>query len=71
MIFRSATNLLHCSIVWGDQRVEAFPFHKALKCLTHSEGETMTYFVRGLGALLEDRGLLRPRPKPRLPGKTE
>ena len=71
MIFRSATNLLHCSIFWGDQRVEAFPFHKALKCLTHSEGETMTYFVRGLGAQLEGRGLLRPGPKPRLSDRTE
>ena len=71
LIFRSATNLMHWSIFWPDQRVEAFPFHKALKCLTHSEGETMTYFVHGLGSQLEEKGPLRPGPKPRFSGKME
>jgi hypothetical protein len=67
LICRSTTNLIHWSIFWASQRVEAFPFHKALKCLTHSEGETMTYFVRGLGHQLEERGLLKPGMKERLP----
>src|ERR1700722_1350215 len=45
---RSPGNVIHWSIFWADRKVEAFPFHKALKCLTHADGETMTYFVRGL-----------------------
>ena len=55
LIPRSASNLIHWSIFWGTERVEAFPFHKALKCLTHLDGETMTYFVRGLGHQLDMR----------------
>jgi hypothetical protein len=55
LIPRSTSNLIHWSIFWATERVEAFPFHKALKCLTHSDGETMTYFVRGLGHQLDMR----------------
>jgi hypothetical protein len=76
MVCRSTTNLIHWSIFWANQRVEAFPFHKALKCLTYSEGETMTYFVRGLASQLEERGPLKPDvrerlPKARFPPKSE
>jgi hypothetical protein len=53
LIPRSTSNLIHLSIFWASRRVEAFPFHKALKCLTQFDGETMTYFVRGLGHQLE------------------
>jgi hypothetical protein len=53
LISRSTSNLIHWSILWADQRVEAFPFHKTLKCLTRLDGETMAYFVRGLGHQLE------------------
>jgi hypothetical protein len=67
LIFRSKSNVIHWSIVWADQDVEAFPFHKALKCLTYSEGETMTYFVRGLASQLEERGPLKPEVRERLP----
>jgi hypothetical protein len=47
--------------------VEVFPFHKAFKCLTESDGESMAYFVRGVGLELERKGLLRPEMKKRLP----
>ena len=47
--------------------VEAFPFHKAFKCLTESDGESMAYFVRGVGHELEEKGLLKPEMKGRLP----
>jgi hypothetical protein len=56
---------LHTSIFWPG--VEAFPFHKAFKCLTRDDGETMAYFLRGLGQQLEERGLLGPDAKARLP----
>jgi hypothetical protein len=76
LICRSAANLLHWSIFWSGQSIEAFPFHKALKCLTHAEGETMTYFVRGLASQLEESGLSKPGirerlPKPRFSGEIE
>lgn len=58
LIFRSATNLLHCSIFWEGHRLEAFPFHKAMKCLIRSEGETMAYFVRGVAHELEARSAM-------------
>ncbi len=55
LVPRSPDNVVHWSIFWADRKVEAFPFHKALKCLTHRDGETMTYFVRGLRHQLEVR----------------
>jgi hypothetical protein len=67
LIFRSTGNVIHCSIFWAEQGVEAFPFHKALKCLTHMHGETMTFFVIGLGQVLEEQGLRNPNMKRRLP----
>jgi hypothetical protein len=67
LIFRSATNLLHCSIFWDGHGLEAFPFHKAMKCLTQSAGETMTYFVRGVAHELEAKGAMRPGADERLP----
>ena len=56
---------VHNSIFWPG--VEAFPFHKAFKCLTESDGESMAYFVRGVGHELEEKGLLTPEMKERLP----
>ena len=56
---------VHNSIFWPG--VEAFPFHKAFKCLTETDGESMSYFVRGVGHELERKGLLTPRMKDRLP----
>jgi hypothetical protein len=56
---------VHTSICWPG--VEAFPFHKAIKCLTEIDGESMSYFVRGVGHELESRGLLTPEMKERLP----
>jgi hypothetical protein len=68
LIFRSTDNVIHWSIFWADQGVEAFPFHKALKCFTHLYGETMTFFVIGLGQALEEKGLLmKAEMKERLP----
>jgi hypothetical protein len=66
-IFRSPGDdiYVHNSIFWPG--VEAFPFHKAFKCLTQSDGETMAYFVRGVGHQLEEKGLLKPEMMERLP----
>jgi hypothetical protein len=66
-IFRSpgADIYVHNSIFWPG--VEAFPFHKAFKCLTESDGESMAYLVRGVGHELEEKGLLTPEMKVRLP----
>jgi len=38
----------------------------AFKCLTREDGETMTYFVHGLGFQLEEKGLLPPDVKAQL-----
>jgi hypothetical protein len=67
LIFRSPGNniYVHNSIFWPG--VEAFPFHKAFKCLTESDGESMAYFVRGVGHELEEKGQLTPEMKQRLP----
>ena len=56
---------VHNSIFWPG--VEAFPFHKAFKCLTESDGESMAYFMRGVGLELEGKGLLTAEMKVRLP----
>jgi hypothetical protein len=56
---------IHNSILWPG--VEAFPFHKAFKCLTQADGESMAYFVRGVGHELKTKGLLTPEMKERLP----
>lgn len=67
LIFRSPGDDvdIHNSIFWPG--VEAFPFHKAFKCLTESDGESMACFVPGVGLELEERGLLTPEMKERLP----
>lgn len=68
-IFRSPGDdnvYIHHSIFWLG--VEAFPFHKAFKCLTETDGESMAYFVRGVGLELESKGLLTAEMKARLPG---
>jgi hypothetical protein len=67
LIFRSPGDVVdvHNSIFWPG--VEAFPFHKAFKCLTETDGESMAYFVRGVGHELEEKGLLTPAMKERLP----
>jgi hypothetical protein len=66
-IFRSPGDVVdfHNSIFWPG--VEAFPFHKAFKCLTESDGESMAYFVRGVEHELEEKGLLKLEMKERLP----
>jgi hypothetical protein len=66
-IFRSLGDdvYIHNSIFWPG--VEAFPFHKAFKCLTETDGESMAYFVRGVGHELDEKGLLTPKMKMRLP----
>ena len=58
-IFRSPGQdiYVHNSIFWPG--VEAFPFHKAFTCLTQTDGESMAYFVRGVGRELEEKGLLK------------
>ena len=67
LIFRLPGDVvdIHNSIFWPG--VEAFPFHKAFKCLTETDGESMAYFVRGVGHELEEKGLLTPEMKKRLP----
>jgi hypothetical protein len=48
LIFRSKDNALHWSIFWPGAEIEAFPFHRTLKCMLHREGESMTCFVNDL-----------------------
>jgi len=48
LIFRSTDDASHLSIFWADAKLEAFPFHKVLKCLNNRHGETMSSFVSGL-----------------------
>jgi hypothetical protein len=66
-IFRLPTDHvnIHNSIFWPG--VEAFPYHKAFKCLAEGDGESMAFFVRGVGHALEERCLLTPEMKNRLP----
>jgi hypothetical protein len=66
-IFRSPGQdiYVHNSIFWPG--VEAFPFHKAFKCLTEADGESMAYFVRGVAHELKAKGLLMPGMMERLP----
>ena len=54
--FRSSKEMNHFSIFWANKRLEAFPFHKALKCLHIRQGETMTSFVNGLANKLNEKG---------------
>jgi hypothetical protein len=51
--FRSEKDVNHFSIFWMDAKIEAFPFHKALKCLYNREGESMSSFTRGIGDSLK------------------
>lgn len=47
-VFRSITEANHCSVWHPKSRTEYFPFHKILKCLTESEGESASQMVRDL-----------------------
>jgi hypothetical protein len=69
LTFRSPDHeSFHWSILFAGQQVEAFPFHKAYKCLIRPDGETMTFFVIGLGQVLEEYGfVMKPEMKARLP----
>jgi len=54
LVFRTTGNFDQCSIFWANARIEAFPFHKVVKCLFAPEGESMAHYVRGLAALLRN-----------------
>jgi hypothetical protein len=54
LIFRSARNANHCSVYWDTAAIEAFPFHKAAKCLLNQDGESMAYFVDSLADRVRD-----------------
>jgi hypothetical protein len=54
LVFRDEKNFIHCSIFWRDAKIEAFPFHKAVKCLRNRDGDTMAYFVKGLSDQIGD-----------------
>jgi hypothetical protein len=57
LVFRDENNFLHCSIFWLDAKIEAFPFHKTVKCLRNRDGDSMAYFVKGLS---DEIGASRP-----------
>lgn len=48
LMLRAEQDLSHLSIFWVDFKIEAFPFHKVLKCLYRRHGESMASFVAGL-----------------------
>ena len=47
-IFRSEKDMSHLSIFWANSKLEAFPFHKVLKCLFNRQGESASSFVSSL-----------------------
>ncbi len=47
-IFRSSTDLSNASVYWPQSLIEAFPFHKAQKCLMTRDGESFSQFFRGV-----------------------
>lgn len=51
-VFRSNRDLSHASVFWMNAKVEAFPFHKTVKCLTTIHGESLLQFYDGIGHLL-------------------
>jgi hypothetical protein len=54
LTMRSGDNASHWSIFWPYAKIEAFPFHKTIKCVLDDDGDTMAYFVKGLGHLISD-----------------
>jgi hypothetical protein len=55
LVFRSESNLIHLSLWWPERTLEAFPFHKMHKRLTSRDGESISFFARGLEDLLSRR----------------
>ena len=55
LTFRSSKDTNHLSIIWQNAKLEAFPFHKALKCLHNRYGETMISFINGLANKLNEK----------------
>ena len=47
-VFRSNSDLTNASVYWPPKMIEAFPFHKAFKCLINREGESLLQFFRGV-----------------------
>jgi len=45
-VFRSSCNLNHFSVWLTKRGIEYFPFHKTLKCLSRSEGESLAQLYR-------------------------
>lgn len=56
---------VHTSIFWPG--VEAFPFHKAFKCMTQSDGESMAHFIRGVANVLVEQGVISSEMRDRIP----
>jgi hypothetical protein len=55
LIFRQGEYHNHTSIFWPAAKIEAFPFHKSIKCLLNEHGgDTMAYFARGLAGIIRD-----------------
>lgn len=52
VVMRKEGDPSHLSIWWKDARVEAFPFHCMLKCLTTQGEASADSFVRGVLGLL-------------------
>lgn len=50
-VFRSYEDISHTSIMWTQKRVEAFPFHKAYKCLLDRGAESVGQFLSSVGSL--------------------
>jgi hypothetical protein len=52
LLFRVEEDLSHVSIWWAEQKVEAFPFHKAYKRMLEREGESLEFFGKALNTIL-------------------
>lgn len=53
LIFRSDKDISHLSIWWPKRRLEAFPFHKVLKCLCKRHGESVEQFFRNISGAVK------------------
>ncbi len=52
-VTRSEVDVLHSSLWWPEQKVEAFPFHMMYKRLLEEVGHSLPFFERGLRSCLK------------------
>jgi hypothetical protein len=56
LVFRSEEDISHLSIWWPARKIEAFPFHRLLKCLFSREVNSVSLFVDRISGMLVSQG---------------